>query len=269
MGLDLALLAYNVFLRPPAFLDGQRPRSLGLGAFLAEPRWDAIVLCEVFDRDSRERLLAALEGVFPHRSLLVGGGVGWRANGGVMVLSRWPIEAQAERLYEVSAGPDALAYKGAVYVRLRKEGRAVHVFGTHTQAMREHRTVREQQLRSLRRFVDAQRIPTTEPVLLAGDFNVATSDEDEHAAMLAILGASMPAALGHPYTYHPGLNPLAVHGDEPLRIDHVLVSARHLLPDRADTEVLRPRTDRWRALPWRPWCTELSDHYPVLGRFRF
>jgi endonuclease/exonuclease/phosphatase family metal-dependent hydrolase len=267
--LDFNLVAYNVFLRPSwlPFLDGQRIRGERLPAHLIEPDYDAIVFNELFHAEARRSLLDRLESTYPYRTLLVGAGVRHKLCGGVMLVSRWPIEAQAERLFDVAEGFDAAASKGIVYARIRKHDQWVNVFATHTNAMPRAHRVRARQFATLRSFIDECQVPADEPALIAGDLNVDPVDL-EYPAMLATLNAEVPPLRGLRYSYDPVQNRLA-GGRERQLLDYVLYSARHRQPSACSAEVFQLHTRPWRQRSWQRRRQDLSDHYPVIGRFHF
>lgn len=266
--LDFNLAAYNVFLRPPwpIFPDGQLARGRRLPAFLLQQSYDAIAFAEVFHARARRALLDGLARAYPYRTLRVGAGRGRTVCGGTLLMSRWPIEAQAERLFDVAATFDRVATKGVVYGRIRKAGRPMHVFATHTNAGHQTGPVRARQLATLRRFVDECQLPPDEPVLIAGDLNIDPVSE-EYPAMLATLEAVVPPISGPRYSYDPHRNGLAQGRRELL--DYVLYSARHQAPSACALEVTVPPASPWRDHLWQRRLDDLSDHYPVVGRYRF
>jgi len=267
--LDFNLAAYNVFLRPPwpIFRDGQLARARRLAAPLLQRDHDAIALAEAFHPKARRILLDGLAAAYPHRTLRVGARARRALCGGILVVSRWPIEAQAERLFDVAATFDRVATKGVVYVRIRKGDRPVHVFATHVNAGTDTAAVRARQFATIRRFIDDCRIPSDEPVLLAGDLNVDPTSE-EYPGMLAALGGGVPPMQGPRYSFDPIRNSLATGRRREL-LDYVLYSARHLAPAACSFEVTPPQTPPWRERWWQRQRRDLSDHYPVVGRFRF
>lgn len=266
--LELSIATYNVFLRPrcPLFRDGQLPRSGLIAPHVTDH--DVLVLCEVFDRRSREMLFERLGHAYPYRTRVIGQDArGWKMNGGTVILSRWPIEQQAECLYgRASMGDDQLVNKGVVYARVRKEDQAVHVFATHANARRRAAAVRARQLEMFDDFVGSQTIAKADPVIMAGDFNV-DRDGAEYGRMLDKLVAHHPDPDGHHATFDPHHNDLAV-GSRSLFVDYVLVSGRHRQPTACDNRVVKVASDRsWKRSSRA--CHDLSDHYPVVGTFSF
>ncbi|MFU8889143.1 MAG: sphingomyelin phosphodiesterase [Trueperaceae bacterium] len=256
----LDVLTFNAALLPElAASTRQSERAARMAPHLVG--YDVLVLQELFINRHREALLAELADAYPYRTALVGADgardLPWRQDGGTVILSRWPIEREAQMLFEdVCSGSDCLADKGVAYAAIRKGTRVYHVFATHAQSVygRDPPAVRAAQFALLRAFVDAQAIPVDEPVIVAGDLNV-DAHTPELDAMLGALRAVWPPLVGDGrYTWDPVANALAEGGREWL--DYVLVSLDHAQPARA-----------WnRALPLRDGGLDLSDHFAVWGR---
>ncbi len=256
----LDVLTFNAALLPElAASTRQSERAARLAPHLVG--YDVLVLQELFINRHREALLAELAGAYPYRAALVGSDgareLPWRQDGGTVILSRWPIEREAQLLFdEVCSGSDCLADKGIAYAAVRKGTRVYHVFTTHAQSVygRDPPAVRAAQFALLRAFGDALAIPDDEPVIVAGDLNV-DAYGDELDAMLGVLRAFWPPVVGDVrFTWDPMANALAEGGREWL--DYVLVSLDHERPVRA-----------WnRAMPLRDGDLDLSDHFAVWGR---
>lgn len=223
--------------------------------------YDVLVLQEVFVDAWRERLLDELAAYYPHRTAVVGEdgarGNPLRQDGGVVILSRWPIARSASFTFgAVCSGSDCLADKGVAYAAVVKGDRTYHVFGTHAQSVYGFSVagVRARQFALWRSFVDGRAIPSDEPVLFTGDLNV-DAYTPELTAMLAVLNAVRPPTVGPlGYTWDPALNALAGGGAEWL--DYVLYAADHAVPEAAWNKVVALREgDR-----------DLSDHFAVWGR---
>jgi endonuclease/exonuclease/phosphatase family metal-dependent hydrolase len=276
------MLAYNVFLRPEhAFSNDQAER---VGVLPAKLRgFDVIAFSEAFDNSIRSRLLAGLAAEYPYRTKVLGADAGIEQDGGVVIVSRWPITVQAQRAYGdtcIGDTSDCLADKGVLYAKVVKHGQSYHIFASHTQAgdSRERREARLRQLGIIKAFIDSRAIPDSEAVFIAGDLNVDKYDAGEYTAMLRILDAWYPLPFGHRYTVDPILNRLNPHADRLLYLDYVLVSNRHLQPIEAIIETLMPSASRlFKSCldPFKGGCTKfershyLSDHFAVFGHFMF
>jgi endonuclease/exonuclease/phosphatase family metal-dependent hydrolase len=276
------VLAYNVFMRPEyAFSNDQAERAALLPGKLRG--FDVLVFSEAFDNSIRNALLTGLAAEYPYRTRVLGSDGGIEQDGGVILVSRWPIAAEAQRAYAgvcIGDVSDCLADKGVLYARVVKHGQSYHVFASHTQAgdSPERRAVRLRQLGIVKAFIDSRAIPDSEPVFIAGDLNVDKYDAGEYAAMLRILDAWHPVPFGYRYTVDPTLNRLNPHADRRLYLDYVLVSNRHLQPIEAIIETLMPRsTTPFKSCldPLKGGCTrsehsyDLSDHFAVFGHFMF
>ncbi|MET4279835.1 MULTISPECIES: sphingomyelin phosphodiesterase [unclassified Bradyrhizobium] len=262
------VLTYNVYLRPTTlFKNGQAIRARLLARVLAG--YDAIVFQEAFDDGARNKLLSGVHREYPHRTKVVGRDVGLNQDGGVVIVSKWPIIRQAQRLFKkLCDGDDCKAQKGVSYALIKKEGRCYHLFGTHVQADDQKWQMRKLQLGVLKQFIDSVHIRSNEPVMIAGDFN-----EDRYRGhyreMLDVLSAEHPPQAGPTYTFNHLTNDLNDSGQFRY-YDYVLYSRNHLQPGGSVNEVrsfLSPSP--WREFFWEGWHRDLSDHYAVLGRFVF
>lgn len=256
----LDVLTFNAALLPGvAASTRQAERAAVMGPHLVG--YDVLVLQELFDDRLAMPLLDELAAAYPYRTERVGRDgarmIPWRQDGGVVILSRWPIEREAQMTFDATcSGTDCLADKGVAYAAIRKGDRIYHLFGTHAQSMYGVRVaeVRAAQFALVRGFVDAQGIPADEPVVLAGDFNV-DALRPELDAMLATLRAVRPETTGpERYTWDPSGNAFA--GGRAQWFDYVLYAADHAAPREA-----------WnRVVPLRDGGLDLSDHYAVWGR---
>lgn len=72
-----------------------------------------------------------------------------RRNGGVLIISKWPLVERHAYVFKNGALPDCLENKGAVLVRVNKCGRIYNVVGTHLQSGYSNSHVRLAQFREL------------------------------------------------------------------------------------------------------------------------
>lgn len=199
----LRILTYNVYMRPGVVfvLDGQKKRAKIIPPMITgmfkDFQPDVIVFNEVFEPTAKPILIEAMkkQGYSYHTDVLGAqynttgsvlgaafksllGGVKTLplvGNGGVMIFSHWPMDMTKvkEIKYHDCTKEDCLAAKGAQYAPITKGQGAnkmtYHIFGTHTNAGSSD--TRKKQFKQLRAFVDDQKIPTTEPIIMAGDFN--------------------------------------------------------------------------------------------------
>lgn len=112
---------------------------------------------------------------------------GWlpvQQDGGLVILSRYPITACSAFSFNTSSGTDKLAGKGVLYARIQigpSEEDYIHVFNTHLQS-HDYPGTRQEHIKELLDFVAGIIGPegiNSRPVLIMGDFNV-TADTYEN-----------------------------------------------------------------------------------------
>ena len=244
---------------------------------------DVVVLNEAFDNTASDRLLANLRDTYPHQTPVLGRGrAGWDVtsgrysdatpeDGGVAVLSRWPISTRIQHVYRDGCGADWLSAKGFAYVRVEAPSGPLHVIGTHMQAEDSACTsapggYRAKQRAEIRAFLTARDIPASEPVYVAGDLNVAGASA-EFPRMVADLGARTPEMGGHPFSWDCADNSVCrdQYGPEYAseQLDYVLTVQGPLLRN----ETRRVKSPEWSIWSWGRKYTynDLSDHYPVFA----
>ncbi len=268
-----SVLAYNIYMRPTSlFKNGQSIRARLLPPQLRG--YDAIVFSEAFDDDTRAELLNGLRPEYPYATSILGSDRGVEQDGGVIIVSRWPIVAQDQRRFgDTCSGSDCQADKGVKYAKIDRGGKLYHLFGSHTQAWpnAEGAQVRAQQFRLIKQFIDSKGISAGEPVLIGGDLNVdRLKFPDEYRQMLQILDADCPPLQGYAYTWDSTTNDLAEKTGGYEYLDYVLWSKAHLKPTQSLNEPRIVRSSQeWKEFGWEYAMWDLSDHYPVHGRFNF
>ncbi|KAL4145621.1 hypothetical protein PRNP1_013288 [Phytophthora ramorum] len=217
------VLQYNLFGRPyEVSNDGQSERLQRVPESLhrISATIDVVTFAEADIGAQRDEMLAQfrkfgfnystsiLHDPDPFTSLL---------NGGVMVVSKWPIIREAQHVYRNACHySDCLAAKGVKYARLLKtvdgSSKIFNVFATHMQAWStpDGRSDRIQQAKQMRAFIDDMGIPVHEPLVFAGDFNVDNHTfGDEVAHLVELLGAHEPRQVGEQvFTSDPHTNVL-------------------------------------------------------------
>ncbi|WPO70661.1 MULTISPECIES: sphingomyelin phosphodiesterase [unclassified Streptomyces] len=285
---SLKVLTYNTFLFSktlyPNWGQDHRARAIPAARFFGGQ--DVVVLQEAFDNSSSDALKAAAKERYPHQTPVMGRGKdGWDAtggayssvtpeDGGVTVLSKWPVQRKEQYVYKDACGSDAYSNKGFVYAVLDVNGTRAHVVGTHAQSTDpgcgsgEAAATRAKQFKEMDAFLDAKNIPANEQVIVAGDFNVDTHSP-EYASMLAD-GGFVPAdaRTGHPYSFDTRDNSIAVerYPDDPREdLDHILHRKGHARPATWHNNVLKEQSAPWTVSSWgtKYTYTNLSDHYPV------
>ncbi|MCZ0991289.1 sphingomyelin phosphodiesterase [Streptomyces diastatochromogenes] len=284
----LKVLTYNVFLMSKNLYPnwGQDHRAAEIPKTPFFRGNDVVVLEEAFDNSSSDALKSAAGAEYPYQTAVVGRSrSGWDAtggaysattpeDGGVTVLSKWPILHKEQYVYKDACGADWWSNKGFAYVVLDVNGTRVHVVGTHAQSTDpgcgagEAAAMRSRQFKAIDAFLDAENIPADEEVLLAGDLNV-DSRSGEYASMLADAGlVGADARTGHPYSFDTQENSIAhdrYPNDPREDLDYVLARAGHARPAGWRNEVVKEQSAPWTVTSWGTsyTYTNLSDHYPL------
>jgi len=229
--------------------------------------YDAVVFQEVFDPLLTAQFRAKVKAEYPYLTEIPFK-LGKLLTGGSFIASKWPILDHDDDVYQACRKDGCLASKGMNYAKISKDGKVYNLFGTHTHAYTtaDDIAVRFAQLNELKSFIDSKQIPSDEPVIMAGDFNVDKIHfPQEHQDFLATLNATEPLAMGeYPHSY---AGPVNVYADEEYTeyLDYVLYSNEHVAPVYSYNKLLVPRSIDKKH--WGSW--DLSDHFPVAAEFVF
>ena len=263
---SLKVLTYNIYALPLVASDISA-RLQELPAHLKG--YDAIMLQEAFSSDS-PAMMRALASEYPYQTTILRkplSGVNVY-NGGVAIVSRYPIGRTEQFVYPDCTGTDCFADKGFVYAEIIKQGKAYQVLATHAASFDTDaaRQMRQAQFRLMRQFVEQKAFARTDTVLYGGDFNVnKLKFPDDYAAMQQNLNAAVPMSTGYTAsTFDPRVNYYAAKYDTVEYLDYVVVSKAHRQPSFSKNDVRVPRTTA-DAL-WKRW--DLSDHFPVMAEIR-
>ena len=266
-GLDnnINVLAYNVW----ALLPGIASKSVSERLHQLKDKlngYDAIVFSELFDNARREVFLSALKQEYPYQTKVVDRS-GSLEDGGVLVVSRWPIDKEQQTTFSQCDAEDCLSAKGVIYAKINKNGNPYHIFGTHTQAWSQEKNqlTRAKQFEQMRGFIDNQYINGNEPVIIAGDLNVDKINfPQEYEQMLrTLIAEEVPRSGGYPYTFDGAVN--AWSNDKAENLDYVLYSLSHLTPVNAFSQVVIPRSIHADVFTQY----DLSDHFGIKGDLTF
>ncbi|MET9319728.1 sphingomyelin phosphodiesterase [Streptomyces sp. NPDC003038] len=286
----LSVLSYNVFLMSKNLYPnwGQDHRAAQIPRASFYQGHDVVVIQEAFDNAASDALKANSAAQYPYQTPVVGRGkTGWDAtggayssttpeDGGVTVLSKWPIVRKEQVVYKDACGADWWSNKGFAYAVLDVNGSRVHVVGTHAQSTDpgcgagEAADMRARQFRAIDAFLDGKNIPASEQVIVAGDMNV-DSHTPEYAAMLANADlAGSDTRTGHPYSFDTAMNSIASYrypSDPREDLDYVLHRKGHARPAGWENNVVKEESAPWTVSSWGTsyTYTNLSDHYPVVG----
>ncbi|KAK3841352.1 MAG: sphingomyelin phosphodiesterase [Linnemannia gamsii] len=244
---------------------------------------DVVVLQECFEVEACDAIRAGLASQYPYQTPTVGQSKsGWDStsgsysstsieDGGVTILSKWPIKQKHQFVYKNACGADWFSNKGFAYVILDYKGTNIHVFGTHMQSddsmctsgqAAKHRGL---SLDQWRQYIDSRNIPANELVIMAGDFNI-LKDSSEFSGLLSRLGAVQPQKYqGWPWTWDTADNSIAKYNYPNMPseyIDFVFTDAKHSAGVRSVVQTsLRVKSSPY-VLKGATY-DDYSDHYPI------
>lgn len=263
---NFRVLTYNVWnLLPGITSKNTHPRLDTIAEYVKG--YDAVVFQELFDPILTAHFRSKISEEYPYLTDIPFK-LGKLLTGGSFIASKHPILEHDDAVYDACRADGCLASKGMNYAKIDKGGKIYHLFGTHTHAYTtaDDIAVRFSQLNQLKAFMESKNIPSEEPVLMGGDFNVDKIHfPQEHADFLAVMDASEPMALGeYPHSY---AGPVNVYADAQYTeyLDYVLYANEHQQPIYSHNKLLVPRSIEWDH--WTTW--DLSDHYPVASEFVF
>ena len=199
---SLTILTWNIWMMPS--WTGSSPRNeLRAGAIadqLARQEVDILVLIKAFDGSAREVLAKKLGARFPHRyGPLNDVGSPLKINGGVWVLSRFPLRFVRQIQFRDAAFVEGFSRKGAALFHGEVEGQGFQLIGTHLQGeegpIEQHQAIRDQQISQLAELMAGSVDPSL-PLFLCGDFNTQRRDRTDpfvespsYKRMLRLFGA--------------------------------------------------------------------------------
>ncbi len=196
----LRVMAYNVFMRPDpvGWGDENACRARQISQALNEQPLDIVVLNEAFSAPDVASLAKRTASTYPFRILQKPRGQGLKTSGGLVLLSRHPIDRYSTHAFSDCGGVfrDCVATKGFLHAVVAiDDDLKVNVIATHLDAgyRDRDRSARRSQLREIRRYLDRRPILEEWPTLLLGDLNVDGLNPDagidsEYNAMLSTLG---------------------------------------------------------------------------------
>ncbi|PJZ71007.1 sphingomyelin phosphodiesterase [Leptospira perolatii] len=280
----IKVLTHNLYFLPSAISNWAQSTRAG---YIAQADYiknqDVIVFEETFDTNARAILLSGIQSQYPYQTDVIGRTTeGWDAtlgnyrpasitNGGVTIVSKWPIEEKIQFIYDAGCGSDWFSNKGFAYVRLNVNGARVHVIGTHAQAADsacsdKGVSVRRNQFDNIRSFVQSKGIPSDELLLIAGDLNV-IKGTTEYQDMIGRLGVNEPKYAGVQNSWDTKSNRIASfnYPNDPAEyLDYVFVSSDHGQPALWQNLAYDPISAKnWSAGGYTGY--EYSDHFPVYG----
>lgn len=174
----LKVMSWNTFMLPLPVGYAHDPacRAKGITAQLQQENADIIALTSTFNRIHIKGLTETMRSTHPHQLAHLPDASGKRkVNGGITLLSRYPIERHTTHTFKDCFGADCLTNKGFVHALIRTgSNQKVNIIATHLQALPSPPSdlARQKQLEAIRAYADKNKDIQQWPTLLVGDLNV-------------------------------------------------------------------------------------------------
>ena len=171
--MKLKVLFYNIqFMFPFIINEASHDRAQKIANFInSMGDIDIIVFCEAFDKNARERLILYLyKNNFKYSTPILTTN-NYFFNGGVFIISKYPILNYKFYIYKNSIGTDYFTNKGVVYACIKIKNKLVNIFGTHLQAWCSYNFIRNKQIIELKEFIKKFKFQSDDVVIICGDFN--------------------------------------------------------------------------------------------------
>lgn len=246
---------------------GQMDRAKLIAEKLVVSDYDVLVFQEAFTKKTREVLWDILKEAYPYNEGPVNAkGSKMKLNGGVWILSKYPMELLGEIKFNKARGADAFSRKGAMLVDVVKNGVHYQIMGTHLQAdeSASRDKIRMEQCQQIHDELLVVHAQDSIPQLLCGDFNISKNDVVHYTEMLNILqaqndSASFPAKPLQSYNWEN--NDLIEKEYEVTTLDYIMLKKR-FKPFATIKRSVVVLTEKWADRKGKP-KKNLSDHHAV------
>lgn len=269
---NLRLLTFNTYMLPsPLKHSKQKERARLIPERIRAQKIDAdiMVFQEAFSGNFKKQMKQELGKDYPyHETLGRHGGLTKFLDGGLLVMSRYPIKLLGKTYFKQCAKADCFASKGALLVEMTKpDGSKVQIVTSHLQSGQskpKYRKIRESQVLQIKELMDRHARPGI-PQILAGDLNINKWNGDEYSQMLTTLGAESSELSGRlTSSISPNTKCFTKTNRTSTKlVDHVVMNPRGSLSQVTSKEI-RPITSSFRGVE----DCDLSDHLPVVGNLK-
>lgn len=258
----LKILSYNVKFLPRYIIRAQHhpiKRARIIPGYLLDENPDVIVLEEAFDPKADRMLRKRMKKAYPYILGPVNKKPGFKINGGVMVLSKYPLKQLGQVQYSQCEDYDCWARKGVLLVEVSDGKHVFQIAGTHCNGggSLKLKTSQYHEMGALVKEHAKQGIPQ----FLVGDYNTSNFDKPYYNSMIEQLDAEDGPITGLLQCTNDHLNndmePYFNTTERDL-IDYILYRPNGLRP-QAITRYVHSYCSNWMK-----GHDDLSDHYALL-----
>ena len=268
---SFSILTYNMaLLVAPASYNGT-DRSGALAELIARVnavRPDIVGLCEVFADGERDYIRAQLAAVYPYYREGPDE-ADLESDGGLLLLSKWPIRTSHSSIFRQCAGNDCYANKGVIFLSVQPTGSPTpcNIFFSHTQDIEQPggESALYAQLTHIGHMVQAFADPAT-PTLIMGDLNIPAEVDTNYDQLRQRLGLPVDLWL----IDHPRGSGTTFEVDNNFYDDSDDAPSHN---SRLDYIFLRPGSDfvpLLKVIEIHKWAhngQQISDHYGLQATF--
>ena len=231
-------------------------RATAIGEYLSNGDFDIILFQEAFSVESRRTIYALVQDIYPYAyGPANSGGISFRLNSGLWILSKLPLKIVDEIEFKQSCGFDALARKGAILLEGMFNNFCFQILNTHLNAGDcDH--VRASQYRQIcTDLLDKYRIDNVVQII-GGDFNVDKKDEHNFERLIEDLSLRDYYSGGQ-YSYDGESNDLISPNYKKRSLIDYIFFRNNFDDIHVVSNVHRLKRK------WSECHSDLSDHYPV------
>ncbi len=173
---SLKILSWNIQMLPSlAKSNGKVKRARAIVNQLNQKDNELIVFQELFHKRSRRIVTDGLSPLYPHHTQILNKRfLSFKANGGVMIFSKYRIHQVHQIRFKDRTGFDRLARKGAMLAEVEVKGKLIQVIGTHMQAFGTQEILYSQYQQLAQQLIEPH-CKDGVPQLICGDFNTLKS----------------------------------------------------------------------------------------------
>ena len=264
---SLRILSYNIKMLPRIIKSQHHHpiiRAHIIPAYITEENPDIVVFQEAFDPKADRILRKALKQKYPYMIGPVNKKAGFKINGGVLVMSKYPIKQIATVQYSKCTDFDCWARKGVLLVEVNDGQRVYQIAGTHMNGggSLELKTTQYQEMGALVKQYAKPGIPQ----FLVGDYNTSNFDKPFYNSMISQLDAEDGPITGLLQCTNDHLNnDMEPYFDVKERdiIDYILYRPNGVRPQAMQ------RTIHQYCNQWSKQNQDLSDHYALLMELKW
>ncbi len=247
----------------PAFpmMKGQVKRAHGIVAVLKQSDYDVICFQEAFNKKAKRIIEEGLSEAFPYQVNTFKKGFTLKANSGLWIVSKYPIEKIAEIEFSAKKGFDAQSKKGAILFEMNSPMK-LQFISTHMQSGEGggRDDIRLSQSTQIVEELIKPYCNNEIPLLFVGDWNTKANSSFDNAALKSLLGTTRSSDEFMEITW-----PSDSYGDGATHRIYDLIMIRDVQSDITDFKCCIPNLK----YKWKKSKDDLADHLPVEALLKF